>query len=367
MVYFLGVLLSIINDKRLVTLKIFTLVLLIFVLFRYGIGADYFSYKYLFSRLNNPLNEMMHGIDNQEIGFRLITSVIKYIGIDYQVSIMIFGAVNIGFIYLIAKKYSLNPTLSMLVYSSLYYFAWSFNAIRQGAIIGIGVFILLKYIESNYLKRYLSILLILPLFHTSSLILLVFAVIIKLIKRFDFYVYLSMFAVISSFFAGNLFIKVFAEFPLFYKILPYIDENINLFDLKSLFRIVVLLSVLLSYRILVFQNLISENVMKILILSNVTYFLLQNSELTAARLSVYGNLLLIIYLVSLIYSSKRIASRSIISYLILILLFLYFTKEINAMNSQSGLIYQGNIYNSYSNVFNKDNFIYTNRYIQPNE
>ena len=80
MFYFIlltGIFLSLFKEKKIAT-KIYISILIILAIFRYGLGADYFGYKYLYQILKpNVIEEFKYGVGSQEIGFRLIGAFFK--------------------------------------------------------------------------------------------------------------------------------------------------------------------------------------------------------------------------------------------------------------------------------------------------
>ena len=145
---------------------------MILAIFRYGSGPDYFSYQYLFERLrSNVLDELFYGLDSQEYGFRLIGAFLKQLGFTYQLYLAFFAILSLFYIYKISLKYSQNPTLSLTLYYSFYYFVWSYSAIRQGLVMAIGIYYLLEAIKLNKIRKFVVIVLLLSFVHTSALIL----------------------------------------------------------------------------------------------------------------------------------------------------------------------------------------------------
>ncbi|MBJ6361971.1 EpsG family protein, partial [Paenibacillus sp. GCM10012307] len=162
LIFILGLICSVINDKRKIIFIFFSSALAILAYLRYGIGADFFAYQYLYSRLSDSLiTELYYGLDNQELGFRLIGSFFKSLNVPYQGYISIIASINLFFVFKTCKNFSKNPTLSMLLYFCFYYLVWTFSGLRQGLTLSIGIYYLLKYINNRKIIKFTSIIILL--------------------------------------------------------------------------------------------------------------------------------------------------------------------------------------------------------------
>ncbi|WP_056827954.1 EpsG family protein, partial [Psychrobacillus sp. FJAT-21963] len=251
LLFFIGIILSFVKDQKRIVLVLFTLLLAVVAFFRYGVGADYFNYEYLFYRLDTSLlNEYRNGVDSQEIGFRLIGSFLKSIGLSYQQYLILFAIINLYFVSKTCKHYSENPVLSMLVYLCFYYFVWTFSGLRQGIALAVGIYYLLRTIENNKKIKFFVIVVVLSLIHSSAVLLLFlyFISMLKLSKK-----KLMLLAIISIMFSvlpvGNLLIKV-SFIPFIDKLVPYVNTDItitNIFDFQSIGRLLFLVIIFIYY------------------------------------------------------------------------------------------------------------------------
>ncbi|MEZ4358516.1 MAG: EpsG family protein [Eubacteriales bacterium] len=361
----LGLILSAINDKKHISFKLLVLILLVFAFLRYGVGTDYFSYNFLYDRLNPSLFlELTQGVDNQEIGFRLFGSLLKGIGFSYQFYLIIIAFINIFFISLTCSKYSKNPTFSLLIYYSFYYLVWTFSGLRQGIVIAIGVYYLLEYIQKNKHLRFLLIVLLLTTIHLSALILipLYFASKINFKKKTLLIILLSSlaFAMIPW---GNI-LKNFIWIPFISRIILYIDTSTfsltRLLDFQSIGRFVFLIIIFFYYDSYARQNEVSKKILNIYIISMILYFVFKFSELTAARLSIYGKILDMIILANTYYLYKERINRILYSVLMILLLVVYFNKELVALKTQTGLVTESQINIPYTSIIDKERYEFDN-------
>ncbi len=382
LVFLVGAILSIFNEKRKISFKkftieiddrkkisflLFTIILLILAIFRYGVGADYFSYNHLYNNLNKSvILELTHGSNKQEILFRLIGSALKKIGFSYQQYLAVIAMINIYFIYKTCKYYSKNPTFSMLIYYSFYYFVWTFSGLRQGIALAVGMYYLLECIENNNTKKMILITILLSLIHLSAIILipLYFSSKIDINKRKLIFL-LCIGISISIIPLGNIIQKL-DWLPFRNRVMPYItthDFSIrNVLDFKSLGRIFFLLIGFFNYDAYLNQDYKSKCIINVYMLSLIFYFYMKFSEITAARLSVYGFFLSIIILPNIFYIYKDKLRKRIYLACLIILCVLYFNKELYAMQQQSELINTNTIIIPYTNIFKKEEYMFIKKY-----
>lgn len=365
-VFIIGIILSLINDKKNISFKIFVMILLLFAFFRYGIGADYFSYQFLYSRLNpSILGELSAGLDSQEIGFRLFGSLLKQLGFSYQMYLVVIASINIFFISKICKKHSNNPALSMLLYFCFYYLVWTFSGLRQGITIAIGVYYLLEYIKKNKPVKFLVIVIVLTFIHSSALVLLP----LYLASRIDFkkktLIILAFCAVLFAVIPVGSLVARLNWIPFINKAIPYINTSSsfnNILDFQSLGRIAFLIVALFYYDIYTKQNYISKKIMNIYIVSLILYFVFKFSELTAARLSIYGKLLDVIILANIYNLYKEKVNKILYALSLFVLLIFYLNKEMGALEEQTKIINEDSRVMPYTNIFEKDLYEFDNRY-----
>jgi hypothetical protein len=361
------------KDLRDIILYLFLAILAVLAIFRYGVGADYFAYKYLYSRLSdNVYHEIFYGQDNQEIGFRVFGSFIKALGIPYQFYLIIFVLINLYFVYKLCRNYGKNPTLSLFLYFCFYYFVWTFSSLRQGITLAVGVYYLLKFIEKekNDKKEAIKFALIvvgLSLIHASAIVLLI----LYFLTKFDFsrkkLIYVSIISFFISIIPVGQIVANMTWLPFASRIIPYITSDIsltNIIDFQSFGRIIFLVFTLWIYNFYSEQSKIDKQIITIYILSLCLYFVFKSSELTAARLSIYGKLLDIIILSNLFFMFRDKVKKIIYGICLLILCSLYFYKELGALEAQSNIVNKKSILMPYTNIFNKEEYKFDDQYLK---
>ena len=95
----IGLLLSAVNEKKL-SPKLYVFLLMLTAAFRYGLGADYFSYNHLYVlTYDSVFNELAYGyIHAQEPGYRVMAAFSKYLGLSYGVFIAVLAVITLYFI-----------------------------------------------------------------------------------------------------------------------------------------------------------------------------------------------------------------------------------------------------------------------------
>ena len=341
----------------------FAFILAVLAFFRYGIGIDYFAYQYLFGMLQPSLfYELKYSILEQEVGFRAIGALFKSWGINYQVYLAFFSFVNLLYIVKLCKRYSINPTLALVLFFSFYYVTWLFSAIRQGLVIAVGLYYLLKCIEERKPIKLILISLLLSSIHISALILIFLYVASKFNFKKRSLMILSVISIMFSFLPTGVLISKLSWLPLIGSKLIYIESTtgINSLDFQSIARILLLLMALVFYDYYSKQNEVSKKIINLYIISIIMYFLFQFSELIAARFAIYGKFLDIIILSNVLYHYKERINRLIYIYLIFVLCSLYLYKETN--NQINGALFKEYKYPPYVNIFNKEEFEFKNPY-----
>lgn len=365
-VFFIGIGLSFVSNQERSS-KIYACLLAVIAIFRYGIGPDYFSYKFLFERLSpNVIHEITSGLDHHELGFRIIGSTFKMFGLNYQIYVSFFAIVSLSFIYKIVEKYSKNPTFSLTIFYSIYYFVWVFSSLRQGTALSIGIYFLLEAIKEKKVKPFIIVTLLLTMIHTSAAILLLFYLFSKLkVDRKKMFIITSISLGFSIIPFGNIVSQLAQYIPVFKRMTSYIVTSqtlTNILDFQTLGRLFFLAIAF------VFYNQFKENfpddsfLVDLYIFSFILYFFLKFSELTAARIAIYGKLLEVLILTNFLYM-EHVTRKQIIALCLLIsIIFAYLYKELNTMERNGGLIDNNPFTTPYVNIFNGNQFLFDSKY-----
>lgn len=143
--------------------KIIFFVLLFFCVFRYDVGWDYMTY----------VDELKEGLDSiSQSRYEPLSKFVFYLSslMDfYPFAFFFFALITLYLVYKSINLFSINCTISWLVYYSLplFFFA-SLSTIRQSIATAIILFSY-KYLRDNNKIKYLVSIIIATLFHTSGI------------------------------------------------------------------------------------------------------------------------------------------------------------------------------------------------------
>lgn len=368
LVFFIGIVLSFsrIKIKQIDYSKMFLLIIILVACFRYGVGKDYFSYKYLFERINHiPIYEYNYGLDNQEVGFRLIQSIFKYFGVSYEILVGVFSFFTLFYMYKLCNKYSINTTLSLFIYYSCFYFVWTFSAYRQGVVIFIGLYYLLSCIENKNVIKFIIVNIFLATIHSSAYLLFILYIILKINIKKNTYVIILTIAIIQSFFPFNIIESIISSIPFLKGINFYLNNDIISWgiDFQSLVRIIFSLFVIYIYDsyVKLFKN--QKKLLDIFLFSMIIYFTFKFRETVAGRLSIFG---LIIFCIILSNFISSLLNRNKLFYISFFVLFLFIYMQKNLIDNNRDLYIgsENKIFIPYTNVFNKKEYYFKSRYIE---
>lgn len=140
-------------------------VLMFFIGFRDGLGADYYRYEAIFNAINR--SRILIGDD---IGFCMVAFILKEMRFSTEMIFFTFAALSC----LCMRRFILDMVkyryVALLVFFSLYMIPLSFNAMAQGIATGIMLYSF-RYFEKKESKRILFLSCIAFLFHFIGLIL----------------------------------------------------------------------------------------------------------------------------------------------------------------------------------------------------
>ncbi|WP_432651200.1 EpsG family protein [Huintestinicola sp.] len=139
--------------------------------FRYGIGNDFFNYRYFFYEFVSSSQSLAERFADRkfEIGYTVIMEIAKLLGGDYLILNILMALFILLPVALVIIKYSKMPWLSCWLYLTVTFFYNSLNFTRQSLAASI---VLLSYYFIREKKHWAVILLVLAgsLFHMSVLI-----------------------------------------------------------------------------------------------------------------------------------------------------------------------------------------------------
>lgn len=332
MIYYLTILFlflfSFLNHFRLDKFGINLLIAAIFIFFiflggfRFEVGADWGSYRELFINISN-WNDLFY--TRVEPLFMLFGFLTKNIMNNYSFFIFIFFTVSFSLKFNFIRVYSPDIFLSLIIYFFTLFLIYDVNGLRQGMALGLTLFST-KYILNRNNYKFLLILLIACLFHTSAIIFIPFYYLSR-IKISNRILSISLFLIValsiplryffknSELFQSLILIDSFKHYSVYTTSEDY-KLDIPILSVAVFQRIFIMLFFILSYqRIKVEENvkLLFRNAYFIGI---VLFLLFSFSSEFAARLSFYYKAFEIAMIPLIVYSFPRFHQK-----IILLLLF----------------------------------------------
>ncbi|WP_158290684.1 EpsG family protein [Macrococcoides canis] len=359
LILLLGIVFSLSKKLNDFLTMVFAIILVYFASIRYGVGNDYFGYFYLYKGyLSNPFSEIVENkFSREEIGFRVIASTVKYIGLDFQYLVTLFSVLTILCVYIIAKKYSVYPMTTILVFYSLFYIVWVFSGMRQGFTIFAGLLLILYCYKNNKnLALFLGVFLLF-LIHKSALLILPIYYLSKLKIKINYLTIITMSSIILSVLPVSPIFYIINKTSFSKRIENYeVSETIMNIDFQSIVRIIFVILILIFYKKILRQNQDNRFIIHYYLFGMIIYFLFKDIELVAARLSIYSRAVEILLIPMILKILKDYKYSTTYGVLILIYLFAYFSKDLYNMNNNVYYSNGNNFTMKYSNIYNYPNF-----------
>ncbi|CAM2770348.1 EpsG family protein [Erysipelothrix tonsillarum] len=343
-----------------------TLPLFIIVIFRVGVGTDYFSYEYLYNLQNvTTFGKMLDHQTNIELGFRFFIFIFKSIGLPFQFFISFFGVITLGFFIKWIDETSDSSLISLILFIGMFFFVWNLSAIRQGLVMAVASYYFFNPQKNLSRKQSLLLVFVLCLFHISAIFYLPIVFVSKNIK----WTKKSLFIIlgISFLFAFIPWQRILANLtfiPGYNKITSYIDPQTHVLNFAGIVRILFTTVIIYHYEEIT-DSVFKKYIVDATLLGFALYFCLKFSEIIAGRTTIYTFILCVIvfkYILDFYFlKESKVLNGFIYTGLICFTgMFLY--KDINGYMHQSG--YAGNdSFLKFNSIFNRPDYnLYNNRF-----
>jgi hypothetical protein len=301
--------------------------LVFFAGLRFYTGTDYHSYYRLFEVATPILDGLNYGYDFFEIGFRILTSIIKQFTNSFIVYFVILAFIPIYLIFITMKKYPVNEYLVFFMFYTTFYLSYIFNAMGQAIVMGIFIHCLKYFFKFNTFKLFF-ISLFSMLIHTSGIFIfisyIIYRFILKLNLRYWFWILLFLSFIFAKFhlieYIANLF------FPKYIYVYTVIwTDSASIFQITS--KLIILL--VLYYFFSKFRN--NEFYKKLFILyfiGSLLFFSLSNYLTLSTRIYMFFRIVEILLFANIFFYLKDFISKSIILMIILLIYSFSFFKII---------------------------------------
>ncbi len=159
------------EKKNRTAITIFFVLLTILLMFRHkSVGIDTTSYLTFFTRYARATWTSLFGMSS-EFGFTYLCKVISLISREPQTMLIVTSILGVAMIYPTYRRLSIDPTLTIVLFTSMATFAMSFSGIRQTLAIGLGV-VAYELTRRKKLVFFVLVVILATTFHTSAFVLI---------------------------------------------------------------------------------------------------------------------------------------------------------------------------------------------------
>lgn len=308
-----------------------------------NVGMDTLNYHTIFDNIVSG-----EAVFITEYGYVLLTRFVAYLGGTQQLIILLYSAITIYFFTKFYLKYSLDPFLSMLIFVFVGpFFLASFNQLRQYCAIAIFLGYLLPLIEQRKFLQFIVSSLVVAFFTHFSII-FVLPLYFVLCKNWSI---ISRFTILFFSILGlNIIVILVLRTPYAYFIYKRSDIGVN----NSLF----IVHLIITTAILLFEKRFKKNNRhNIVIFFNMAFLTIVCTLPVILRLNIAPEIFIrinnyffpyIIILIPEIVTLFDFKSRALVRSNIIIILVLYYLRNILIMGATDRLVpYEFNF-----NIFN---------------
>lgn len=342
---------------------IFGIALTSISMFRYGSGTDYLSYMMHYSLNPGTIMDSIKYPSHMDVGYRVLVGIFKGFHLSFDIFIMTTSFV-VMFIFLkVIKENSKFKLLSLLIFYAVYYSIYVNSALRQGIAMAIFFIAFYKYFKEGKTFKYLMLIILASLFHSSALIMTLMPIIRYFYKRMFSNKMLNIMLLVFSLFLcisklGNIVIPLGSVFRMDSSIVP---TSFN--PMAIALRIISIVFIFVLYKSNKKGNISEFDKLQIYtyFLGSILFISVANVELLS-RLLEYFTILEVILIPNLI-KGIRFKSTKVTSFMfVIILMGIIFTKDIASFIDQGSYYEQGITNYKYVTIFNRED-IYSYRYV----
>lgn len=355
------------KNEKIIKLTFAVIPLILISAFRYGVGADYFSYNYIYEAVvHQPMSDVTALYPNIDVGFLYVYKFLSLFGLSFQGVITLLSAIQIIAVAIWVNRNSDNPMLSMLIYYAMFIFVWNFSALRQGLVI---TFSLLLFDRKKSLSLVQEVLLVLALYfiHSSALVLLfhVFAKRMNINKKTILILFIA--SLVLNLLPLHTLLQPFSSLPGISRILEYTEDSgiRMLVSFASIARIVLFSATYIFYDSITKEKE-QRKIVNSYLLGFVLFFTLGFAPVASGRFASYYYFLIILILPMIVeevdhfwkFDKKAFRNISMIGVVAFVTLSMY--KEQSTLRDQTSYLGGGRLmpYTTVSNSGTQDFNVY---------
>lgn len=329
--------------------------LIVIALVRYGVGADYFAYRYFFDYLDlGNLSSIFNFSDSVEPGFKLILYVVRFTKISSHLFVALISTITIVVTLKWIESTTTNFEMSVFLQYTMMYLYWNLSALRQGLVLSVLMYIFFNGKKQFTTKAKVIWTLIMFSIHITAIIVPMIYLISLLKWNKKSLFILLLLAPLTRILFGQYLIDFLTAIPLLSKVSRYIDYNsISLLSMPSIMRGSFIILILLHYDALVSKFADKVIQIKFSLLGLIAYFYLPISMVVGTRTTIFSFSLLVIILpyIASLYSTKKYYILA--STVVILIGSLSFVNELSKLMARTGYLRSEWDLN-FSTIFNKN-------------
>lgn len=331
--------------------------LVLIIIFRFGLGPDYFSYQYIYENLPIGNFGMIFNYENHiDIGYKVIMFVFRNLNVSFHVYFTILNLITMIIFYKWLKDNSKNFPMSLVLFYSMFFFVWVLSSVRQGIVIAVSLLMFFNKNKKASLITDIVAIILMTTIHKSSLFLFVLLLLGKREWKKKELLYFFGISLLSTLLPlAGIVEKLTFLSPVNWIVERYMTSTIGFFDVSSLMRLFFFGIIFIFYDYITKEEF-SKKIVDTSLLGFSIYFLLKFSELTASRVTIYS-FILILLIIPLIWNNYLVDTKpQLLSFgVICLILFqgFYLQKELIAMRNHSNML-SNSFFVPMETVFNKD-------------
>lgn len=340
-----------------------SLPLIVIAWLRFGTGADYFSYEYLYLTAKySSIKDFFNVLTNIEPLFKLILFAFAKLGFSYHVFLGILSSALIILSLKFAEETSPNFEMSILLQYSLLFFYWNLSALRQGIILFVMMYVFFS--KKNYSNKVKIITtLVLMFIHISAIIVPFFYLIAQLKWNKKMFAILLLLSPISRLIFRPEIIEILGKIPFFGKVTTYIDYNlISFFSAPSFMRLGFIVILLYHYDKILSKYPNYKTMINFSLFGLIAYFYLPFAMVIGTRTTIYSFYLLIIFLPIIVTLYDKVIYKNIAVGAVIIIAGVSYLNEFDKLVARTG--YLGNpLKLNFVTIFNGNIDTFDNQFI----
>ncbi len=278
------------------------LTLLFLASFRYAIGFDYFSYRNIYQSTAHSSIKTIFSSHWREPLFYLLCKISTQFGFSYPIFLWIVQALFLLIIMRFIYRYSHFPWISIYLFITLQFFAYSMNLIRQS--ISVSFFLLAyPYLKNRKIMPYTLFILLGGLFHNSLFLIWPFYFLLPKQLSWKSFLFLCTIIIFSYFFFD----------PLFALIMPHLTKRyssyVNSYYWQPNNFSYIILPAIYLFFVALFKNNITNPTLRSIYLNSAIYqffiTLFITKHFILERFAIYPFALSLITIPEILFSCKK--------------------------------------------------------------